>query len=98
MKWGCTCGGVYVPCIYTRAKWNEAAPVVEFMYPVFTHVLNEHEAAPVVEFMYPVFTRRAKWNEAAPVVEFMYPVCTHVLNEMTLYLWWSLCTLYLHTC
>ena len=41
MKWGCTSGGVYVPCIYTRAKWNEAVPLVEFMYPVFTHVLGE---------------------------------------------------------
>ena len=58
--WGCTCGGVYVPCIYTRARWDfEDVPVVEFMSLVFTHMPGE---------------------------------------ILRMYLWWSLCPLYLHIC
>ena len=47
--WGCTSGGIYVPCIYTHARYINSTrstsswktvdvPLVEFMYPVFTHM------------------------------------------------------------
>ena len=40
--WGCTSGGVYVPCIYTHARWDfEDVPLVEFMYLVFTRMPGE---------------------------------------------------------
>ena len=35
--WGCTSGGVYIPCIYKF----EDLPLVEFMYLVFTRMPSE---------------------------------------------------------
>ena len=43
--WGCTFGGVYVPCISSHASWSfpnergfEDVTLEEFMYPVFTRM------------------------------------------------------------
>ena len=50
----CSSGGVYVPCIYTHARWENVL-LVEFMYLVFTRMPGE--TVPLAEFMYLVFTR-----------------------------------------
>ena len=55
-------GGVYVPCIYSHARWSLCtldllACQVEFMYLGFTRMPCARVAVPLVEFMYLVCTR-----------------------------------------
>ena len=49
--WGCTSGGVYLPCTDTHTRWElpservtifEDVPLVEFMYLVFTRMPGEN--------------------------------------------------------
>ena len=91
-SWGCTFGGVYVPCHETcLASWNVLyavmmATLVEFMYPVIK----------------PVWHRETYAVMMATLVEFMYPVIKPVWHRKTYCmlwwwrLWWSLCTLSLN--
>ena len=101
---GCTCGAVYVPCIYTHARWE-----LLWMYfswslcTLYLHACQVRVTVNVLlmEFMYLVFTRMAGESYCECTSDGVYVPCiyTHARWELLwMYFWWSLCTLYLHAC
>ena len=55
------------------------------------------EAVPLVEFMYLVFTRMPGESYRRWLRSLLLYLC-YVFQVLRMYLWWSLCTLYLHAC
>ena len=85
---GCTSGGVYVPCIYSDAQWElhrwlrSLLLCLSDIFWVLWHLVASCEDVPQVEFMYLVFTRMPGES----------------YHSRWMYLWWSLCTMYLLAC
>ena len=74
-------------------------PIVEFTYLVFTRMPVRVTDVPLVEFTYLVFTRMpAESYRCTSSGVYVPRVYTHARRELPMYLWWSLCTLYLHAC
>ena len=81
---GTSSGGVYVPCIYTHARYI-------LWWSLRTLYLHACQVHPLVEFMYLVFTRMPGTSSGGVYVPCIYTHARYIL-------WWSLRTLYLHAC
>ena len=91
----------YLHACQVRVTVN--VPLVQFMYLVFTRMPGESYCGniPLMEFMYLVFTRIPGESYCGCTSGGVYVPCiyTHARWELLwMYLWWSLCTLYLHAC
>ena len=103
--WGCTIGGVYLPCIWMYHWWSLSTlyldvPLVEFIYLVFGCTIGG-VYLPCI-WMYHWWSLSTLYLDV-PLVEFIYLVfgCTIggvYLPCIWMYHWWSLSTLYFLAC
>ena len=100
----CTCGGFYLPCIYLHARWELQKMYLWWSFcTLYLHACQVRvtEDVPLVEFLYLVFTcmpgeSYRRCTSGGVSVPCIYMHARWELQKM--YLWWSLCTLYLHAC
>ena len=103
--------GVYVPCIYSHARWSLCTVYIYIICRWWSSSTCIDTHVPQVEFMYRVYIYIYADGGAhvpciyrhVPQVEFMYLVFTRMPGGVYVpciytHARWSLCTLYLHAC